>query len=67
MRKPKFEVVPGNEGYDTAKDILNLMPTAEWAKHFTFYSDTFAAMIIQKGSYCRSLSDSCHYAVSFGC
>lgn len=45
----KFELVKGNEGYDLAMEILNDTSINDWNNYFTYYSDTFAASIVNKG------------------
>lgn len=47
--KVKFDLVPGNEGYKLATVILNETMSTEWTNHFSYYSDTFRAAIIEKG------------------
>lgn len=57
----KFDLVPGNEGYNLATRILNATTNVEWQNHFSYFTDTFTASIIDKGMYLTALLEKSSY------
>lgn len=44
-----FELVADIAPYDAAKETLVNMKNSDWTKYFTYYEDTFATAILEKG------------------
>lgn len=46
-----FELVADIAPYDAAKETLVKMKNSDWTKYFTYFEDTFATAILEKGKF----------------